>query len=76
MDPVEILPYGTVEREAREDGERIYTLAELPELLEEMREFKIATGKIKPDIDTLEELAELVTERAQLTQSEQPRTLV
>lgn len=73
---VEVLPYGTVEREAREDGDRIYTIAELPELLEELKAFKLDPYGERPAeaypappevIDTLEGLAEEIFERAQLT---------
>lgn len=106
---LEILEPGTVEAEAMAAGERIYTLSELPEMLAELQDYKIAgrlpevatevpatlepdpfeeafrenltkpLGEIPPSpttppfavaselpIDTLEELAELLTSRAQV----------
>jgi hypothetical protein len=37
---LELLPEGTVERECAERGERVYQLADLTELLEEIRRSK------------------------------------
>ena len=42
---VEILPFGTVEREAKLKGERIYQLADLPRLITELRRARAAGNR-------------------------------
>lgn len=56
---LEILPEGTVERECAERGERIYELADLPELLEELRQAKaVPPGTL--DVNDDEAVADFV----------------